>query len=238
MSPVAIVTGGSRGIGRGIALRLAADGAAVAVAYATRATEAQGVVDAIRAAGGRAMAIAADVAREDDVRHLFAATSTAFGPPSIVVANAGVLTSGTLAEATAADFDACFSVNTRGAFFTLAEAARRVRDGGRIVAISTNLTLQVFPGYGLYAASKAAVEQFVRVLAREVGGRGITVNAVAPGATDTDMMSDATRQHAPSITPLGRVGQPADIADAVAFLASDQGRWVTGQVIGVNGGMV
>ena len=235
---VAIVTGGSRGIGRAIALRLAADGCAVAIGYATRVAEAETVVRAIREAGGQAMAVAADVSREDEVRRLFAAAAARFGQPGIVVANAGVLASGPLAEASAAAFDACFAVNTRGAFFTLAEAARCVTDGGRIVAISTNLTRQAFPGYGLYAASKAAVEQMVRVLARELGGRGITVNAVSPGPTDTDMMSDAARRSAPAITPLGRVGTPEDIADVVAFLASGQAAWVTGQTIGANGGIV
>ena len=149
-----------------------------------------------------------------------------------------VLVSGSIATTPLEDFDACFAVNTRGAFLTLAEAARRICDGGRIVAISTNLTQQTFPGYGVYAASKAAVEQMVRTLAREMGGRGITVNAVSPGPTDTDMMSEAARASAPGITPLGRVGLPQDIADVVAFLASDQGRWITGQILGANGGIV
>ena len=235
---VAIVTGASRGIGRAIARRLAGDGATVVVAYATRAADADHVVQAILAGGGRAIAVACDVTREADVRHLFAQAADAFGAPDIVVANAGTVLSATLAEATAEAFDACFAVNTRGAFLTLAEAARRMNDGGRIIALSTNLTLHPFPGYGIYAGSKAAVEQFVRVLAREVGARGITVNAVAPGPTDTDMMTDATRRTAPSVTPLGRVGQPEDIANVVAFLASAQGGWITGQVVGANGGIV
>jgi 3-oxoacyl-[acyl-carrier protein] reductase len=235
---VAIVTGAARGIGRAIAEALAADGAAVAVGYLARAAEAEGVAQAIIANGGRAVAVQGDVADEAGVRRLFRLATDALGPPDIVVANAGVVVSGPLAQATEADFDDCFAVNTRGAFFTLAEAARQLREGGRIVAISTNLTLTAFAGYGLYAGSKAAVEQFVRVLAREVGHRGITVNAVAPGPTDTDMMTDATRRSAPAATPLGRVGRPDDIADVVAFLASDQGRWITGQILGANGGIV
>ncbi len=238
MSTVAVVTGASRGIGRAIALRLAADGAAVVVGYSASPAAADEVVRSIVEAGGRAVAVQADVAQPDAVRGLFEQAAAAFGPPGIVVANAGVLVSGSIATTPLEDFDACFAVNTRGAFLTLAEAARRVCDGGRIVAISTNLTQQTFPGYGVYAASKAAVEQMVRTLAREVGGRGITVNAVSPGPTDTDMMSEAARASAPGITPLGRVGLPQDIADVVAFLASDQGRWITGQILGANGGIV
>lgn len=238
MTRSAIVTGASRGIGRAIALRLAADGVAVTVGYAANAAAAAGVVRDIVQPGGRAVAVQADVASPDAVRRLFAEAAAAFGAPDIVVANAGVLVSGSLAETSLADFDACFAVNTRGAFLTLGEAARQVRDGGRIVAISTNLTQQTFPGYGVYAASKAAVEQMVRTLARELGGRGITVNAVSPGPTDTDMMSEGARASAPGITPLGRVGQPEDIADVVGFLASDRGRWITGQILGANGGIV
>ena len=235
---MAIITGGGRGIGRAIALRLAAEGASVAVGYAARSGDAHAVVKTITETGGQAAAFAADVAHEEQVQALFGAAAARFGPPGIVVANAGVLVSGMLADATAGDFDACFAINTRGAFFTMAEAARRVRDGGRIIAISSNLTRQSFPGYGLYAASKAAVEQMVFALARELGPRAVTVNAVAPGPTDTDMLSDAARQSAPLATPLGRVGTPFDIADVVAFLASDRARWITGQVIGANGGMV
>jgi 3-oxoacyl-[acyl-carrier protein] reductase len=235
---IAIVTGATRGIGRAIAERLAGAGASVVVGYATKAALAEVVVNGIVADGGRAIAVHADVARENDIRRLFHVAIDRLGPPDIVVANAGILTSGPVADATPADFDACFGVNARGTFLTLVEAARSVADGGRIIAISTNLTLQPFPGYALYAGSKAAVEQFVRVLAREVAARGITVNAVAPGPTDTDMLPEAARAGAAATIPLGRLGRPADIADVVAFLASEQARWITGQVLGANGGMV
>lgn len=234
---VAIVTGASRGIGRAIAERLAAEGAAVAIGYARQVQAAEAALRAIVTAGGEAITIACDVTRAEQVAQLFARTTERLGAPDIVVANAGMLVSGSMADASVAEFDACFAVNTRGAFLTLAEAARLVRDGGRLIAISSNLTIQPVPGYGLYAASKAAVEQFVRVLARELGHRGVTVNAVAPGPTDTDMLSFAARRSAPAATPLGRVGQGRDIADVVAFLAGEGGGWITGQVIHANGGL-
>ena len=235
---IAIVTGASRGIGRAIARRLAQDGAAVALVDIEDAGKASATVSDIERGGCRALAIKADVRDRAAVRAFFDAVIERWGEPHIVIANAGVNLTRRVVDATEADFDRIFSVNARGTFFVLQEAAMRVAAGGRIVAISTNMTLQTRPGIALYAGSKAAVEQFVRVLARELGEREITVNAVAPGPTDTEMVSQLSRDTAPAATPLGRLGNPGDIADVVAFLSSEDARWVNGQIIGVNGGLV
>jgi 3-oxoacyl-[acyl-carrier protein] reductase len=235
---IAIVTGASQGIGRAIARRLAQDGAAVALIDIKDDGKAFATVSDIERGGGRALAIAADVSDRAAVHAFFDVVIERWGEPHIVVANAGVNVTRRVVEATEADFDRIFSVNARGTFFVLQEAAMRVAAGGRIVAISTNMTLQTRPGIALYAGSKAAVEQFVRVLARELGERKITVNAVAPGPTDTEMVSQLSRDTAPAATPLGRLGDPEDIADVVAFLSSEDARWVNGQIIGVNGGVV
>jgi 3-oxoacyl-[acyl-carrier protein] reductase len=172
--------------------------------------------------------------------HRAFAAEEAFGQIDILIATAGTMRSAKIAVATLEDYDYDFNfaVNTRGAFLTLSEAARRVRDGGRIIAFSTNLTRLPRAAMGLYQASKAAVEQMVFSLARELGDRGVTVNAIAPGGTDTSMLSDARRVEVAAATPLGRVATPGDIADVVAFLASDDSRWINGQVVGVNGGIV
>ncbi|WNG36742.1 SDR family oxidoreductase [Archangium violaceum] len=234
---VALVTGASRGIGRAIAERLARDGASVAVNYAGSRDKAEAVVASIVAAGGKATAIQADVSRHEDVKRLFDETERRMGRPSIVVANAGTFFARPFAEMTEADFDVGFAVNARGSFLTFIEAARRVPEGGRVIGFSTCLTLQGLPALGLYQAGKAAVEQFVKTLAKELGPRRITVNAVAPGPTDTEMLGPARRKSAPGDTPLGRIGRPEEIADVVAFLVSDEAGWVTGQVLGANGGI-
>jgi len=234
---VALVTGGSRGIGAAVAKRLAADGNAVALTYSTGRDEAASVVREIEQRGGQAIALQLDLSQAPDLRATFDEISARLGAPGIVVANAGDVRSRPIAESTREDFDAAFAVNARGALLTLAEAARRLPAGGRIIAFSTVLTRQVRPTMGLYAASKAAVEQFVRALAHEIGPKGITVNAVAPGPSDTRMVVPARRLEAPKQTPLGRLGAPEDIADVVAFLASENARWITGQIIHVNGGL-
>ena len=232
---VAIVTGASQGIGRAIASRLHAAGASVVSSYLPEHGSEEIRCDA---EVGREFAIEGDVRSVEFIKRLFEETASRFGPPDIVVANAGINMNKAVVDTTEADFDRMFSVNARGTFFMFREAARQVRDGGRIVGISSNMTLQGRPGIALYAASKAAVEQFARILARELGPRNVTVNAVAPGPTDTSMVSRLSRDTAPGVTPLGRLGQPRDIADVVAFLVSDDARWITGQVIGVNGGIV
>lgn len=234
----AIVTGAARGIGRAVAERLAQDGAAVVVNGVSSRETAEAVAHGIREAGGRAHVAMADVSQPEEVRRLFDEAERVFGPLDIVAAMAGVLKPVSIARATPEDYDWHFSINVKGTFLTFSEAARRMRDGGRIIGCSSNLTRMPREGLGLYQASKAAVELLTKSLAKEVGRRQITVNTVAPGGTDTDMLTEERRQAVASYTPLGRVGMPRDIADVVAFLASDDARWVNGQVIGVNGGVI
>ena len=234
---VAIVTGSSRGIGRAIAERLAADGAAVVVNYVRGEQAAQEVVEAIRERGGQAVAIRADVAQPAEVRRLFAEARNAFGALDIVVANAGVAVIKSIAESTEEEFDRVFDANAKGVFFTLQEAARNVRDGGRIVVVSTGGTRMLMSGTGLYLGSKGAVEQFVRVLSRELGSRNITVNALSPGFTDTDLLPERDRKIAAGMSPFTRIGEPAEVASVAAFLASDDAKWVTGQNVGAGGGV-
>ena len=234
---VVIVTGASRGIGRAIAERLGHDGASVVVNYAGSQEKAEEVIHAIKAAGAKAIAVQADMSNPDDVRQLFETTEAQFGRFQILVNNAGTFLMKPAVEITLEEFVKLFAVNVRGVFLALQEAARRIDDGGRIVNLSSNVTIMSMANTSVYAASKAAVEQFTRVLAKELGTRQITVNAVAPGATATDMVPDMAREMAPKMTPLGRLGQPDDIADVVAFIVSEEARWITGQIIGVNGGM-
>ncbi|WP_338867926.1 SDR family oxidoreductase [Myxococcus stipitatus] len=234
----AIVTGASRGIGRVIAQRLARDGAKVAVVYAGQRDKAQEVVQAITAEGGLALALQADVSSAGDVKRMFDEVERGLGVPHIVIANAGTLVVKPMAEAAEEDYEKAFAVNGRGSFLTFSEAARRVPDGGRIIGFTTNLTLLSRPGVALYAASKAVVEQLVKGLARELGARKVTVNAVSPGPTDTEMLMPSRRASAVESTPLGRLGEPRDIADVVAFLVSEEARWITGQIVGVNGGII
>jgi 3-oxoacyl-[acyl-carrier protein] reductase len=237
-SKTALVTGSSRGIGRAIAERLAAEGAAVVINYTRNPRQAQEAVDAITAKGGRAVAIQADVAKPSDVQRLFEEAENALGPLDIVVANAGVFLNKPLIESTEQDYNYIFDINVRGAFFTLQEAARRVRDNGRIIAVSTGGTKMPFAGASLYLGSKGAVEQFVRGLAREIGPRNVTVNVLSPGFTDTDMLSsEEFRRVGASLSPFNRIGTPQEVADVAAFLASDAARWVTGQEIQAGGGV-
>jgi 3-oxoacyl-[acyl-carrier protein] reductase len=234
---VAIVTGSSRGIGRAIAERLAADGAAVVVNYVRGEQAAQQAVNAIRGRGGQAIAIQADVAKPAEVRRLFADARTAFGGLDIIVANAGVAVIKSIAESTEEEFDHVFDANAKGVFFTLQEAARQLRDGGRIVVVSTGGTRMLMAGTALYLGSKGAVEQFVRVLSRELGPRNITVNALSPGFTDTDLLPERDRKIAAGMSPFARIGEPAEVASVAGFLASDDAKWVTGQNVGAGGGV-
>ena len=234
----ALVTGGSRGIGRAIGEKLAADGATVVINYARSEQLAHEVAKAIAAKGGKAMGIQADVSKPAEVRRLFGEAEKAIGPLDVVIANAGVYLSKPLIENTEADYDYVFDINTRGVFFTLQEAARRVRDGGRIIAISTGGTKMMFPNAALYLGSKAAVEQFSRSLSRELGPRNVTVNVLSPGFTDTDMLPDQYREYGASLSPFNRVGTAKEVAEVAAFLASDAARWVTGQNVQAGGGVV
>ncbi|HXH05260.1 MAG TPA: SDR family oxidoreductase [Vicinamibacterales bacterium] len=232
----ALITGGSRGIGRAIAFGLAREGAQVAIGYIHNDVRAEEVVHAIEAQGSRAVAVKADLARAADVERLFDETERRIGRLDVVVASAADIMVKPLVECTEADYDRIFGLNTKGLFLTLQQAAKRLNDGGRIIVISTGGTRMFFPDQSLYLGSKGAAEQFVRCLAWELAPRGITVNAVSPGPTETDMMQDRYRDRAAAMSPFNRIGEPQDIADVAVFLASDAGRWVTGQNIGAGGG--
>lgn len=236
----ALVTGSSRGIGRAIAERLAADGAAVVINYTRNSKQADETVSSIRARGGKAIAVQADVSKSDEVRRLFDQAEKAFGPLDIVVANAGVFLRKPLSESSEEDYDYVFNTNTKSVFFTLREAARRVREGGRIVAVSTGGTKMHFADASLYLGSKGAVEQFVRSLARELGPRFVTVNVLSPGFTETDMLPDDAeiRTLGASLSPFNRIGTSQEVAEVAAFLASDGAGWVTGQNLQAGGGVI
>jgi len=234
----ALVTGSSRGIGRAIAERLAADGAAVVINYTRNEQPAQAVVNNILGRGGKAIAIQADISKPAEVRRLFSEAEKAMGRLDIVVANAGVHITKPLIENTEADYDYIFDINTKGVFFTLQEAARRVRDGGRIVVVSTGGTKMHFANMSLYLGSKGAIEQFARSLALELGPRTVTVNVLSPGFTDTDMLPEQYREYGASLSPFNRIGTPQEVADVSAFLASDAARWVTGENLQASGGVV
>jgi len=233
----ALVTGASRGIGRAIALGLAAHGADVVVSYLKNGAMADEVVETIVSAGGTAAAVRADLSRPDEIARLFDDAEHAVGSLDIVVANAADILEKPLAECTEQDYDRLFNTNTKSVFFTLQNAARRLNDGGRIIVTSTGGTRMFFPNQSLYLGSKGAVEQFVRALAGELGERNITVNAISPGPTDTDMMQDQYRDTIAMMSPFRRIGTPEDVADVAIFLASHAARWVTGQNIGAGGGV-
>jgi 3-oxoacyl-[acyl-carrier protein] reductase len=237
---VAIVTGASRGIGRAIAERLGTEGASVVVNYVQNAESAREVVEAIESAGSQALVVQADMSKVPDVRRLFEAAVDRFGRLDILVYNAGRFLMKPVSEVTEEEFDAMFALNTKGTFFAFQEAARRIGPGGRIINISSCSTEMMVAGASLYVGSKAAGEQFTKTLAKELGGRNITVNSVSPGFTVTDMLPKdiAWREMGAQLSAFGRLGQPAEVADVVAFLVSDQARWVTGQNIQACGGVV
>jgi len=234
----AVVTGSSRGIGKAIAERLAADGAAVVFNYTRNSKSAEDAVNAIVSRDGRAISVQADVSKRAEVKHLFDEAEKAFGKIDIVIANAGVYFNKPLAESTEEDYDYVFNINTKGVFFTLREAANRLQDGGRIIAVSSGGTQMPFPNHSLYVGSKGAIEQFVRSLSRELGDRKITVNILSPGFTETDMFPPAFQEFASNMSPFKRVGNTAEVADVAAFLAGEQARWITGQNIQAGGGVV
>jgi len=236
----AIVTGASKGIGAALARRLAADGFHTVVNYSSSAAQAEEVVAAINADGGRAIAIGADVANASAMKALFDQAEAAFGPVDVLVNNAGIIKVSPLAEVTDEDYERLIAVNLTGTFNGMREGARRVRDGGRIINFSTSIIGNYLPNHGIYAATKAAVEALTHILAKELGTRGVTVNAVAPGPVATELFltgrSEELIQRLTSDIPLGRLGQPDDIARVVSFLASPESGWINGQVVKANGG--
>jgi 3-oxoacyl-[acyl-carrier protein] reductase len=242
MAGTAIITGASRGIGAAVAERLAKDGFSVVVNYAGNEAEASVVADKIKAAGGRAITVKADVSRPDDVSHMFDIAENEFDGVDVLVNNAGIMSLATIATTDDAMFDRTISVNLKGTFNGLREAARRLRNGGRIINFSTSVVGLKLETYGIYVATKAAVEMLTAILSKELRGRSITVNAVAPGPTGTDLFlhgkSDELIERFAKMNPLERLGTPQDIAAVVSFLAGPDGSWVNGQVIRANGGMV
>ena len=239
---VALVTGASRGIGSAIAERLGRDGFTVIVNYSGSAAEAEALVGKIGANGGRALAVKADVSDSRAVREMFDTATAQFGGVDVLVNNAGIMTLGNIAEFEDAAFDRQIAVNLKGSFNTLREAARRLRQGGRIINFSSSVVGLLQPTYAVYAATKAGVEAMTTVLAKELRGRNITVNAVAPGPTATELLlkgkPQAAIDHLANLAPLARLGQPADIAAVVAFLAGPDGAWINGQTLRANGGII
>jgi 3-oxoacyl-[acyl-carrier protein] reductase len=236
---VAVVTGGSRGIGRAIATGLAADGAAVVVNYASSSDAAAETVQVIRDAGGRAEALRADIADPAAASAIFGGAERTFGPVDILVCNAGVAAVMPLTEIREADYDRIFGVNVRSLVFLLQAAARSLKDGGRIITLSSTIAAYPRDGVALYASSKAAVRALTEVAAIELGPRGITANCVLPGMIETDMIAGlpaAYRKTVAESSPFNRIGLPDDITGVVRFLAADESRWITGQSIIANGG--
>lgn len=238
----ALVTGSSRGIGAATARRLAQDGFAVTINCLTNRQLAAAVVAEIEAAGGRAIWRQADVRSPAELARLFDAHQQAFGAPTVVVANAGIQRLGAVAAMADVPYGEVTDTNAAGVFHTLREAARRVRDGGRIIALSSGTTALRPPTYGAYAASKAGVDVFVNILAKELGGRMISVNAVAPGTTNTPLFTEGKSASAiagfAAQTPHRRLGEPEDIATVISILCSPEGTWINGQVIHANGGLM
>ena len=233
------MTGASQGIGRGIAERLAADGAQVVINYVGNTDAAQQAVAAITAEGGRATAIQADVSRTADIERLFKETLAQYGTLDILVNNAGVATLLPLPEITEAEFDRVFHLNARGTLFCLQQAAMHLADNGRIVNIASSTVDFPTEGAYIYAGSKAAVKKYTQIAAQELGKRGITVNTVTPGVTETPLSSKLPASFTQPViesSPFKRLGKPEDIASVVAFLVGEDARWVTGQDVLVNGG--
>jgi 3-oxoacyl-[acyl-carrier protein] reductase len=238
----AIVTGSSRGIGAAVARRLAKDGFTVIVNYAGNAAEAESLVGNIKQTGGRALSVQADVSDPVAMRRMFDQATSLSGGVDVLVNNAGIMLLSTVADADDATFDKQVAINLKGVFNGLREAAKRLRAGGRIISFSSSVVGLYQPTYALYAATKAGVDAMTHVLSKELRGRNITVNAIAPGPTATDLFLKGKPQdvidHLSKLAPLERLGQPEDIARAVSFLAGPDGGWINGQVLRANGGII
>jgi 3-oxoacyl-[acyl-carrier protein] reductase len=239
---VALVTGASRGIGAAVADRLARDGFTVVANYSRDPAPAEELVRRISQAGGKAVAAVGDVSDSQAVRAMFEEIEATLGGVDVLVNNAGIMALAPLSDVTDADFDRLIAVNLKGTFNTLREAAKRVRSGGRIINFSSSVMGLMLPTYAIYTATKAAVEAMTHILSKELRGRNITVNAVAPGPTATELFlngkSPELVDRMAKMAPLERLGQPEDIANVVSFLAGTDGSWVNGQVLRANGGLV
>ncbi len=238
----AIVTGSSQGIGAAVAERLAADGLAVVVNYSSSAAPAEKLVKKIEGAGGRAIAVGADISDPAAVATLFDRAEQAFGGVDVLVNNAGIMKLATIAETSDELWSQTIAINLTGVFNGLREAARRLREGGRIISFSSSVVGLYQPGYASYAATKAGIEAMTHVLSKELGKKGITVNVIAPGPVATKLFlhgkSDDDIKPIIERTPLGRLGEPEDIARAISFLVSPDGGWINGQVLRANGGII
>ena len=239
---VAIVTGASRGIGRAVAEQLAGLNAGVAVNYCGSRDKAEKIVEGIVESGGKAIAIRADVGKTDGIRKLFTETLARFGRVDILVNSAGIMENKPLPDVTENDFDRHFALNAKGTYFACQQAMACMRDGGRIVNFSSSVTGLMLPAYSVYAATKGAVEQITRHLAKEFGPRGITINAIAPGPVRTEMfLAGKSEEQVDALSRMnafGRLGEPVDIAGIIEFLVSEKSRWVTGQTLRANGGYI
>ncbi|MDR9853659.1 SDR family oxidoreductase [Paenibacillus sp. VCA1] len=239
---VALITGASRGIGKTIAEHLAHHGAKVVINFANRADQAAEVVRNIQKNGGEATAVQADISRLSELEKLYHETLETFGKLDIVVNNAGIIITKPIGDVTEADYDQLFAINVKGTYFSCQLAAKHLNPGGRIINFSTSVAGQMFPAYSLYAGSKGAVEQFTRQLAKELGKKNITINAVAPGPIHTELFTVGKTpeqiQGLANMNAFGRLGETEDIAGVILFLASEESQWVTGQTLRVNGGFI
>ena len=239
---IALVTGASRGIGRAVAVELGRRGAAVAVNYLSSEHEVPGLLDLIREAGGTAQPFRADISRAGEVERLFDRVIDHFGSIDILVNNAGIMINTPIEQVSEEEFDRVFEINVKGLFFCCQQAARRMNRGGRIINMGTSVTRVMLPRYGTYAASKGAVEQLTRVLAKELGPRDITVNTVSPGPTDTELFRKGKNEtqvaELASMSAFNRIADPGDIARTVAMICGDDASWVSGQTIFANGAFV
>jgi 3-oxoacyl-[acyl-carrier protein] reductase len=238
---VVLVTGASRGIGAAVAKKIAGEGAKVIINYAGNKEEADQTVQVIKDAGGDAIALKADVSKAGEVTALFDAAIAHYGKIDVLINNAGIMITKLLKDTTDDDFTRQFDINVRGTFNTLREAATKLANNGTIINLSTTLTRVMIPTYGTYVATKGAVEQLTRVFAKEVGSRGITVNAVLPGPTNTELFIKGKIQEQidrlASLNAFNRLGEVDDIAKVIVFLAGDDAKWISGQTIGLNGAM-